>query len=186
MIKQTIKAARALVVAALLAAPMAYAQASAAQQAPSTLPNGANAINETYNDWIVLCSSTDKGRSCLLTQQQRKKDTNQLVLAVELTPLSTDQVKGVLLLPFGLRLADGVTLQIDDGPVSTPLPFATCLPTGCTVQVAFDTATTKALRLAKTLRLVAKANDGGQTVLLGVSLAGFSSAYDRVLTLSRQ
>jgi invasion protein IalB len=156
---------------------------ASAQTSPA-LAAGATSVNETYTDWVVLCSVTDKGRVCLMTQQQRKKDTNQLVLAIELASVAAEQLRGNLVLPFGLRLADGVTLQIDGGPVSKPLPFATCLPAGCIVQVAFDPVTLKALKSGTALKLTAKAHEGGQDVVFGVSLKGFAAAHDRVLALS--
>jgi invasion protein IalB len=186
MIRRTFTAMTAiLLMTAYLETPMASAQTVPAQTS-SALSSGATSVNETYNDWVVLCSATDKGRACLMTQQQRKKDTNQLVLAMELNSVSAEEVRGNLLLPFGLRLGDGVTLQINDGPVSKPLPFATCLPTGCIVQLAFDAATLKALKVSDTLKLIAKAHDGGQDVVFGVSLKGFSAAHDRVLALLKE
>lgn len=160
---------------------MAYAQSrvsSAPQNAPSV-------INETYNDWVVLCSAGTQGRMCVITQQQRKKDTNQLVLAVEFNEIGADGIKGSMILPFGLKLADGVTLQIDDGAVSRPNPFVTCMPAGCVVSLGFDAAAVTQLRSGTAVKLVAKAHDGGQNVLLNVSLKGFSTALDRALDLAK-
>lgn len=160
---------------------MAHAQA----QTPATLPNGASSLNETYQDWAVICAANDKGRICVLSQQQRKKDTNQLVLAAEFNAVSSHQVKGTLVLPFGLRLADGVVLQVDDQPAQKALGFTTCLPAGCIVEVDFDAATLKSLRSGVVLKLTAKAHDSGQNVLLSVSLKGFAAAQDRVAELSK-
>lgn len=162
------------------------ARTPAPADAPSALPNGATSLNETYQDWVVLCARTDKGRACVMTQQQRKNDTNQLVLAAEFTQVAGDQLRGTLVLPFGLKLADGVTLQIDDGAVSGPIPFATCLPQGCIVPISFDAGIVTALRSGATVKLVAKAHDGGQSVQLGISLKGFAAAHDRVLGLATQ
>ena len=182
----------AIVAALLMAANMEMTMAQAqtqvqtqAQQAPSTLPGGASSLNETYQDWTVVCTSGEQGRICVMSQQQRKSDTGQLVLAAELGAVPGGEVRGSLVLPFGLRLADGLTLQIDDGPASQPLPFSTCLPAGCIVQVSFDAATVKALRAAAAVKLVAKAHDGGGDVLLGLSLKGFSAAHDRAVSLSQ-
>lgn len=166
---------------------MAHAQTQSRTQAqaPSTLPGGASSLNETYEDWTVVCTTVEQGKICMMGQQQRKSDTGQLVLAAEFGAVSRDEVKGSLVLPFGLRLADGVSLQIDDGPASQPLPFATCLPAGCVVQVSFDAATVEALRAASAVKLVARAHDGGSEVLLGLSLKGFAAAHDRAVSLSQ-
>lgn len=181
-----------LALAASMETPMAHAQTQAptpaqtSAQTSSTLPNGASSLNETYDDWVVLCTAKDKGRLCVMTQQQRKSDTNQLVLAVELNAVSKEAIRGSLVLPFGLRLGDGVTLQVDGGPVSKPLPFSTCLPAGCIVQLAFDAATVKSLRAGTALKLVAKAHEGGQDVVLAVSLKGFAAAQDRAVALAQR
>lgn len=156
------------------------------QQTQPALPNGASSINETYSDWTVICSSAEKRRVCVLTQQQRKSDTKQLVLAAELNAVSKDEIKGSLVLPFGLRLAAGVAMQIDDGPASNPLPFSTCLPAGCIVQVSFNAATVKSLRTATAIKLTAKAHDNGADISFSISLKGFATAHDRALALARQ
>lgn len=183
-------ATKTIIAALLMAASMETAMAQTQTQpriaVPSTLPNGATSLNETYQDWTVLCGAGQERPVCLMTQQQRKSDTGQLVLAAELGAVAADEVRGSLVLPFGLRLADGVTLQIDDGPASQPLPFATCLPAGCVVQVAFDAAAVAALRSAAAIKLVAKAHDGGGDVQLGISLKGFSAALDRLGQLAGQ
>lgn len=165
----------------------AYAQTkaptSSASSGVSALPNGATSLNETYQDWAVLCQADEKGRACVMTQQQRKQDTNQLVLAVELNKLAKDEIRGNLVLPFGLRLADGVAIQVDDGPAEK-LAFVTCLPAGCIVPLVFDTTMIKAVRSGTAIKVVAKAYDSGQSVQLAISLKGFAAAQDRVLALA--
>jgi invasion protein IalB len=160
------------------------AQAKPEAQAASGLPNGASSLNEIYQDWTVICATGDRNRVCVMSQQQRKSDTNQLVLAAEFNAVSTGEVKGTLVLPFGLRLADGVVLQVDDQPTLDALPFTTCLPAGCIVQVAFDGTMLKSLRSGTALKLTARAHDSGQNVLFGVSLKGFSAAQDRAAARS--
>lgn len=160
---------------------MAHAQTKAAP----TFPNGTSALNETFEDWQVSCRIEGDKKVCLLSQQQRKKDTNQLVLAAEFNSVSADGVKGTLVLPFGLKLSDGVTFQIDDAPASRPVPFGTCLPVGCIVPLGFDAQVAKALRGAKSLKLNAKSFDGEQDIRLSISLKGFAAAQDRIVTLQK-
>ena len=183
------------IIAALLAAlqmeiSMAYAQTQdrpqVGTQTQPAFPNGATSLNEAYQDWTVLCATSEKGRICLMTQQQRKSDTNQLVLAAEFNAVSANEMKGTLVLPFGLRLADGVVLQIDEQALSAPLPFATCLPTGCIIAADFDAGMVKALRAGAALKLTAKAHDTGQNVLFSISLKGFAATQDRAVALSAQ
>lgn len=192
---RTMTIAAALMLAAQMEMPMANAQtqtptqgrvqAQPGTQAPSALPNGASSLNETYQDWTVICAANEKGRICVLSQQQRKSDSKQLVLAAEFNAVTANEVRGTLVLPFGLRLADGVVLQVDDQPAQSAVPFATCLPAGCIVPVSFGADMVKAIRTGATLKVTAKAHDSGQIVQFGVSLKGFSGAQDRVADLSK-
>src|SRR5690349_15348213 len=78
-----------------------------------------------------------KGKTCGLAQQQIDNKSRHRLLAIELKP-SSSGLQGVLVLPFGLALDKGVTLKIDDGAPTAPLPFRTCLFDGCRVTLAFD------------------------------------------------
>jgi len=157
--------------------------AAAFAQTPVTFPGGASSVQETFQDWQVSCSIRNETRLCSLSQQQRHKDNSQLVLALDLAPAAKDGVAGQLVLPFGLKLADGVTLQIDAGTPFQPLAFSTCLPAGCVVPVAFNAATVKALRSATALKLATTASDTPDRLEFAVSLKGFAGALDRAKTL---
>lgn len=176
-----------LISALLLAASLLAItqETTMAQTQTAPLPNGASALNETYQDWLVLCATQQQGRLCVMTQQQRKSDTGQLVLAAEFAEVTPGQIKGALTLPFGLRLAEGVTLQVDEAAAVQALPFATCLPVGCIVTVDFDAGMVAALRGGSVLKIQARAHDNGQPVLFTVSLKGFSAAQDRLVALAR-
>jgi invasion protein IalB len=182
MFGKNIKAAAAVALVSFVTQPSIVA---AQTETPVAAGNNAFSVNETHGDWIVLCSKAEAKQICLMTQQQRKNDTKQLVIAAEISTDQNDQIRGTIILPFGLQLAAGVTVQVDDGVVSNPSPFATCLPTGCIVQVLLDAPTLQTLRGGSNVKLVAKAHDSGQNVLLGLSLKGFSTALDRLVALSK-
>ncbi|WP_318012971.1 invasion associated locus B family protein [Mesorhizobium sp. BR-1-1-10] len=111
---------------------------------------------------------------CVLSQEQTDSQSHQRVLAMELRPAG-EAVQGTLVLPFGLALDQGVTLQVDDGPTLAPLRFRTCLPGGCIVDLSFDGETLAALRDGKSLKVKVVA-DGGEETVLALSLNGFPSA----------
>lgn len=105
------------------------------------------------------------------------------MLAIELRNGAEGSVSGNLVMPFGLLLAAGVTLQIDDGPAREPLPFSTCLPAGCIVPLEFNAKTAASLRTGTKLAVKAKGMD--QTdVELSVSLKGVAAALDRLKVLA--
>ncbi|WP_204307255.1 invasion associated locus B family protein, partial [Enterobacter hormaechei] len=87
----------------------------------------ASSLQEAHGDWVVGCAVQGNAKRCGLTQEQTNQQTRQRVLAMELT-LVGDRIEGVLLLPFGLVLDQGVVLQIDELPQGQALRFRTCLP----------------------------------------------------------
>lgn len=156
---------------------------AAVDGAASGLPGGASSLNETYQDWQVVCVQQGAQKRCVLSQVQTQQN-GQRVLAIELDAPSGNTVSGTLVMPFGLALAAGVSFQIDEKAEMPPVPFRTCLPGGCLVSVTFDAATIVALRSGAALKIRATA-DGGAPALFSVSLQGFATALDRVATLSR-
>jgi invasion protein IalB len=151
------------------------------------LPGGATSLKESHGDWTVTCAveahNEKKTKACALSQTQADSKSRQRVLAIELHPKEA-AVEGTLILPFGLALDQGVSLQIDDGAVSPPSRFRTCLLAGCLVTIGFDAKMLAALRKATVLRARGTA-DGGKEVLFTISLKGFGGALDRAIALAK-
>ncbi|WP_376705034.1 invasion associated locus B family protein [Mesorhizobium sp. ISC25] len=116
-----------------------------------------------------------------MSQQQAQKN-GQRVLAIELRRNGKDTLSGDLVLPFGLLLDAGATLQIDDGQSRKPLRFSTCLPGGCIVPLSFDAAMIAALRAGTALRVKAQSTDSKEFAL-SISLKGLAAALDRLQVL---
>ncbi|KAA0968516.1 invasion associated locus B family protein [Aureimonas fodinaquatilis] len=175
------KLARFAIPAALCAFPHTPALA---QNATTGLPNGATSINETYDEWIVTCLNGPNGKACSLAQIQNDQKSGQRALAIQLQS-SAETATGVLLLPFGLQLSEGVTMAIDE---ATPLEkgaFSTCLPQGCMVPLNFDAEKLAALKTGKLLQLAARPMGAAEDAKLQISLKGFNAALNRVQELSK-
>ncbi len=158
--------------------------ASAAMgQEAITLPGGASALTETHGDWIVRCEARLQQIGCALAQEQLDASTRQRILAIELLPRDS-LLQGSLVLPFGLALEQGVRLQVDEGAPLPTLPFRTCLPVGCIVDLAFRNDVIVLLSSGTTLKINATA-DGGGNAPFSVPLAGFSGALERTIALSQ-
>lgn len=149
----------------------------------AALPGGASSLTESHGDWQVLCKAPEDAVRCSLSQTQARGEDRRRLLAVELTSDDGRQVSGTLVLPFGLKLDAGVELAVDEDGARDALRFSTCLPDGCLVPLLFDKSTVAALRAGETLIVTAVANSGEQEVVFSISLAGFSSALDRVTEL---
>lgn len=183
---------------ALIALPLAALPALAQDLSPPAdggkddplLPGGASATQETYGDWVVGCSGAKPGKRCALSQMQVNKENRQRVFAVQLSVPAPNSADGVAVLPFGLDVARGVTLTLDDGKPGEPVAFRTCVPVGCLVPLSFDTAFVGKLMQAQTLKINAYAVEGvkadsARPVSFTVSLTGFGRALSRTTALSR-
>lgn len=165
---------------ALCAAPVLAQETPA----PSALPGGAASLNETHGDWTVSCRMEQGAKLCALSQALADTNSGERVLAVELSTPALDQIEGMLLLPFGLRLSDGVTLKVDTNPLGAARPFLTCIASGCLVPLAFTASEISAMRAGEAMTISGARADADQPVELTVSLAGFSVASNRSVELS--
>jgi invasion protein IalB len=169
--------------AAAIVAACAATSALSQQQPVSSLPGGASSLQETYQDWRLTCQDAQPQPVCTVSQEQTQQN-GQRVLAINLRTNGKDALTGNLVMPFGLLLDAGVSLQIDDGRQDAPLRFATCLPGGCIVALNFDAKYLAALRNATTLRLKAQSTDAKE-VALSISMKGFAAAVDRLQVLGK-
>jgi invasion protein IalB len=90
-----------------------------------------------------------------------------------------------LVLPLGLKLANGVTLQIDD---EAPLPraaFRTCMPAGCIAQIDLTDKVIASARKGKAIKVSFAFDNATNNQQLNLSLKGFSKAYDRTAALRK-
>lgn len=173
-----------------LLAPLAMVAPTLAQEAkptpaPSTLPGGANSLNEAHGDWTVSCAMAGDKKDCVLTQALGDNQTGQRVLALELAMTASNDAEGMLLAPFGLRLGEGIKLSLDGRDLGTPRPFYTCIATGCLVPIQFDAAALAVLKAGSKLEVNAASANNGEPIKLSLSLTGFTAALDRVVALGK-
>lgn len=147
------------------------------------LPGGASSLQETYQDWRVICAQPEaKNLICTFSQLQTNQQ-GQRVLAIEMTPSGAAAASGNLVLPFGLLLDAGAVLQVDEAAPAAAQRFSTCLPDGCVAPIAFTGEALSALRAGTKLNVHLQPADGGGTMVLPISLRGFSRAFERTLEL---
>ena len=166
------------------AAALAFALVFAAPGVAAPLPGGASSLVETFQDWTVACQSQENTTTCVMRQVQTNAQNNQNVLTLELRGVAGGKLEGVLLLPFGLALAKGVTLKIDEAAIGT-LAFSTCVPQGCVVPMGLDAAQVTKVKAGTALNIGANSLSPAQPVALKASLKGFPAALSRVLDLTK-
>ena len=169
----------------LLAFGLMLVPAIAQDAAPaSALPGGAQSLTEEHGDWTVSCRLENIAKLCVMSQTLADSQSGQPVLSVELATPAIDKAEGMLLLPFGLRLADGATLKVDGTALGSNRVFVTCIATGCLVPVTFDASQISTLRAGTELVISAHGAGAGDPVDLKVSLTGFARAANRSVELS--
>lgn len=145
------------------------------------LPGGASSLNETYQDWRVVCQRNNTSAQCLIVQQENENKTQQHILTLELQPKG-DKMAGFATLPFGLALAKGVTVQTDGHPATDEQMFTTCVPAGCLVPIALNT--TQLTQIQKGTKVEVRAfSVNGQPVVIPFSNKGLEQAIARITAL---
>ncbi len=159
-----------------------------------------DALTEVFRDWVVRCvpgqdaaaglpadaASTPQAeeaagntRFCEMSQELRQRDTNQRVMTLALQKGEAGESAAlVMILPFGLNLADGVTIAVDGTDVQV-LPFDTCLPAGCLVEAQLDPQQVADLITGQAAVIKLTARDGTPFDITA-SLAGFTAAWGRL------
>lgn len=176
---------RNLLLPALFTFGLLLAPATAQDTAPASgLPGGAQSLNEEHGDWTVSCRVEQAAKLCVMSQTLADSQSGQPVLSIELATPAVDKAEGMLLLPFGLRLADGAALKVDGAALGSNWAFVTCIATGCLVPVTFDASQVSTLRAGTELVITARGAGAGEPVELKVSLTGFARAANRSVELS--
>lgn len=143
-------------------------------------------MQETYRDWILRCEApempdeTPAAQSCEIVQELFQTETNQRLLSVTLQA-ADGGAEMLLVTPFGLRLADGVTIAVDEETLAQ-VAFFTCLPQGCIATGELDADMLARLAPSETAEIL-MAGQGGGEVSISVSLNGFAAAWDRLAEL---
>ena len=166
-------------------APVIGALSLAASAFAAQLPNGMTSLSETYGDWIVSCQMQIDAPRCQMTQTQTEPKTQQLFMAVEVRRNGEGAMDATLLMPFGLALKNGVTLQADQAKQILKAEFSTCLPNGCLAPVGINEATAQSILSAKALNIGAVAVAEGKPFTATVSLNGFATGWNRLAELAK-
>ena len=185
----------AMAVALGLGGPIAFAQqtqeapAPTAPQQPGT-PQGGPAQPEVelterqIQDWMVRCGRPEgqEQEVCEMQQQQvDSEDRTVMAVAVGRVP-GTSNVGLLILLPLGILLPAGVTMQIDGG-AAIPLEVERCEREGCRIERILEPDLLNRLKAGTKATVFFQAVDPqGKRQRLGVpiSLLGFTAALNEV------
>lgn len=142
---------------------------------------GSYYLMEEHGNWMIRCIRAGQGKDpCEMYKLLSDEDENA-VAEFTLIPLSNGQVAAgaTIIAPLETDLIEGLGLQIDNGEMRG-YPFSVCTPVGCVSRLGFTEAELNAMKRGSraTVQLVPFGGDAEQPVQLGVSLSGFTAAFD--------
>jgi invasion protein IalB len=186
-------AAIALAATLGMGAPGVFAQATQEpapappqQQAPQGegAPAEETITEEQFKDWTVRCGRrTGQGPQVCEMQQQQVDEEDRVVMAVAVGQVPGTSDLGLLvILPLGILLPAGVTLQIDGG-AEVPLQVDRCERQGCRIEMLLEPDLLNRLKAGSQATVFFEAVDPkGERQRLGVpiSLLGFTAALNEV------
>lgn len=131
-----------------------------------------------FQDWLVRCQQAQGQVGCGMSQQVLDQRTRQAVVQLHLgrAPSGTGH-QLVVVLPLGVSLANGATLEAGD--FKRQIAFTQCLPAGCVGPTAADQELLDKMGAAEGGR-VTVISRSGQPVAIPFSLKGFEPAFEKM------
>jgi len=147
------------------------ALAHATQAPPTPAPARAQPI------WGVNCVGTPGGLDCRANQTVQMSNTGQVTVAVRLPPETKKPVM-LLLLPMGIYLPAGVTVQFGQDAAKT-VPLNNCDSAGCLAEYAITEAEIGAMLKGIVVTISVQGRDK-QPISVQVPATGFPAAYAKI------
>lgn len=175
-----------LAVAALMLSPLsAYAQETAAPEAPAAASAAAPAAGTAapQQNWLKVCDPLPDGKkACIMRQVVLANGQFLGSFLLRDDPGQESRLLAVAAVPLGVLLPFGLTWQID-GSKPVRVPYMLCDPTSCATQLVINEQYVDSLKKGSKLKLTAK-NRQNEDLTIEITLAGFTAAYDGEASLS--
>lgn len=144
---------------------------AASQTSPSKPPQF------TSTNWNVSCqpNATAKKLVCELSRTITLAQTGQLFMKIS---IGAKPLYLVLQLPHGLKLDEGVKIQIDDKKI-VPIKFFTSNQAGAFTRTMISNEMLSALKSGSRMNITVHSTNG-KALVTPISLLGFSLGFDRL------
>lgn len=172
-------------VAALMLSPLSAFAQDAAPAAPATETPAAEAAPadaaaapaDASQNWLKVCDPLPDGQqACIMRQVVLNNGQFLGSFLLRDDPGQESRLLAVAAVPLGVLLPFGLTWQID-GAKPIRVPYMLCDPTSCATQLVINEQYVNSLKKGGTLKLTAK-NRQNQDLVIDITLAGFTAAYD--------
>jgi invasion protein IalB len=141
---------------------------------------GADGIKEKYDDWGVECAIVDVGKQCAAGQFHEDPESGVAVFAIQVWPSEELGTRALIRMPLGLKLSEGVRLELDTQTSEQHADVATCLPEGCVVLLIMSDGTIDIMKAAQMLTVSATSFASGGKLTFRISLKGFPRSLQRL------
>ena len=142
---------------------------------------GSTYVKESFEAWELRCVKTESGNDpCQLYQLLKDADGNSVAeIGMFTLPEGGQAVAGATIIaPLETLLTAGLRLGVDEAQPKA-YPFTFCSPIGCVARVGFTAEEVAAFKAGgKAVMTIVPAAAPDKTVVLEVSLKGFTAGYD--------
>lgn len=151
-------------------------------QAPADGP-GSTYVKETFGDWELRCVRVETGAEpCQLYQLLKDSEgTSVAEMGLFSLPEGGEATAGAtIIVPLETLLTAGLRLGVDAAQPKV-YPFTFCSQVGCVARVGFTAEEVEGFRKGdKAVMTIVPAVAPDQTVVLDISLAGFTAGFEAV------
>ena len=159
------------------------AQATSPPATEGQPPPDLDLTERQFQEWILRCGKSLQGPEVCEMQQQRADKEGRTVMAVAVGTVPGSSDLGLLIiLPLGIALPPGVSLQVDGG-AEVPLVVDRCERQGCRIEMLIKPDLMTRLKGGREAKVFFEAdNPQGERQRLGVpiSLLGFTAALSEL------
>lgn len=135
----------------------------------------------TYKDWVVRCIERADLPPCDAVQTAFDTNTEQRVMLTSIAHFGArDEIGVQIWVPTGLLVSGGILFEIDQQDKAlTDLKFTRCEQDGCFIEAIVSEEALAPLKKGSQAAIAVLASDG-QPRVVGLSLSGFTKAYNEV------
>lgn len=143
-------------------------------------------IKSTHGDWAVQCLRVQEGpEPCQMYQLLKDQNGGNVAEVSIFRVTNSGQVEagGTFVVPLETLLTEKLNVRVDSGQAKR-YDFSFCTPVGCYARVGFTAEDVAAFRRGNVANVtIVPALAPDQRVTVGMSLSGFTAAYDEVTSL---
>lgn len=148
--------------------------------------SGENVSTTNYKDWVVRCIERSDLPPCDAVQSAFDSQSGERVMLTSIAHFGNNGEIGVQIwVPTGVLVSGGVLVEVDqEKKALTNLRFTRCEADGCFIEGIVSEADLTPLKQGNQAAIAILASNG-QPRVVGLSLSGFTRAFDEVKTKNK-